>query len=129
MNLMHQKQYQEGQLVVFSIRQHSLSPLIGAISLVIDQNSDRGELGYWIREEDWHKGYCTEAGKAIIQFGFDHFNLNKIKAEHMTRNPASGKVLEKLGLKKEGLLKQHFKKRDVYEDIAVYGLCRCDYNV
>ena len=123
----HQKQYQEGQLVVFSIRKHPLSPLIGAISLIIDQSSDRGELGYWIREEDWHKGYCTEAGEAIIQFGFEHLNLNKIKGEHMTRNLASGKVLENLGLKKEGILKQHFKKWDVYEDIAVYGLCRCDY--
>ena len=45
----------------------------------------------------------------------------------MTRNLASGKVLEKLGLKKEDILKQHFKKWDVYADIALYGLCRCDY--
>ncbi len=44
----------------------------------------------------------------------------------MTRNVASGKVLEKLGLKKEGYLKQHFKKWGLYEDIAAYGLSRCD---
>ena len=101
--------------------------MIGAISLVIDQISNLAELGYWIRKEEWNKGYCTEAGKSIIQFGFEHLNLNKIYADHMARNPASGKVLEKLGFKKEGHLKQHFKKWDIYEDIAVYGLCRSDY--
>lgn len=101
--------------------------MIGSISLVINQISNFAELGYWIRRDEWNKGYCTEAGKAIIQFGFEHLNLNKIVAEFMTRNVASEKVLEKLGLKKEGILKQHFKKWDVYEDIAVYGLCRCDY--
>ena len=45
----------------------------------------------------------------------------------MVRNLASGKVLENLGFEKEGMLKQHFKKWGQYEDIAVYGLCRCNY--
>ena len=123
----HDTSYREGKSVIYAIRYKNTLDLMGCISLVIDQASDRGELGYWIRKEAWNKGYCTEAGQSIIQFGFEHLNLNKIVADHMTRNHASGKVLEKLGLKKEGVLKQHFKKWDVYEDIAVYGLCRCEY--
>jgi [ribosomal protein S5]-alanine N-acetyltransferase len=123
----HQNGYENGTLVCFAMRSFTCNHLIGAISLAIDQTSDRGELGYWIREEDWKIGYCTEAGQAILAFGFEHLKVNKIKAEHLTRNSASGKVLQKLGFKKEGILKQHFKKWDVYEDIAVYGLCRADY--
>ena len=123
----HKDNYQAGKSAIFAIRVQSNNRLIGTISFQIDQQCDRGELGYWIRKEERGNGYCTEAGKAIIQFGFEDLNLNKIKAEHMTRNDASGKVLEKLGLTKEGHLKQHFKKWGIYEDIAVYGLCRADY--
>ena len=125
----HDIRYKEGGFVVYAIRLRHSDNLIGAISLIIDQTSNHAELSYWIRQESWNKGYCTEAAQAIIQFGFENLNLNKIYAEHMVRNVASGKVLEKLGLKKEGHLKQHFKKWGVYEDVAVYGLCRCDYNV
>ena len=48
------------------------------MSLEVDQQCDRGELGYWIREEEWGRGYCTEAGHAVVQFGFENLNLNKI---------------------------------------------------
>ena len=123
----HNTSYRKGKSVIYAIRYKNTLDLIGCISIVIDQASDRGELGYWIRENAWNKGYCTEAGQAIIPFGFEHLNLNKIVADHMTRNPVSGKVLKKLGFKNEGILKQEFKKWDVYEDIAVYGLCRADY--
>ena len=125
----HEKSFKQGESVVSAIRSHDKLSLLGCISFIIDPKNDIAELGYWIRKEAWNKGYCTEAGKSIIQFGFEHLNLNKIYADHMARNPASGKVLEKLGFKKEGLLKKHFKKWDVYEDIAVYGLSRSDYQV
>ena len=123
----HNTSYRKGKSVIYAIRYKNTLDLIGCISLVIDQESDRGELGYWIRENAWNKGYCTEAGQSIVQFGFEHLKLNKIKAEHLTRNSSSGKVLQKLGFKKEGVLKQHFKKWGIYEDIAVYGLCQSDY--
>jgi len=122
----HEKSFKQGEGVIYAIRNHDKLSLIGCISLIIDPKNDIGELGYWIRKEEWNKGYCTEAGKSIIQFGFEHLNLNKIYADHIVRNPASGKVLQKLGFKKEGILKQHFKKWGIYEDIAVYGLCRSD---
>ena len=123
----HDSRYREGKSVVYAIRDRYTDYLIGSISLVIDRVCNRAELSYWIRKDAWNKGYCTEAGQAILNFGFEDLNLIKIYADHMTRNVASGKVLEKIGLTKEGHLKQHFKKWDIYEDIAVYGLCRTDY--
>lgn len=122
----HALSFNKKSSVTYAIRDKHTLDLIGCMSLAIDQVSDRGELGYWIREEAWSKGYCTEAAQVIIPFGFNKLQLNKLKAEHLTRNTASGKVLQKLGFKKEGILKQHFKKWGIFEDIAVYGLLKSD---
>ena len=59
----------------------------------------QGELGYWIGESYWGMGYCTEAAKALIQFSFHTLGLKKIVAEHLTSNPASGKVMKKAGMR------------------------------
>jgi ribosomal-protein-alanine N-acetyltransferase len=123
----HALSFNKKSSVTYAIRGKQALDLIGCMSLVIDPVSDRGELGYWIREAAWNKGYCTEAAQVIIPFGFNTLQFNKLKAEHLIRNPASGKVLQKLGFKKEGVLKEHFKKWGIYEHIAVYGLCRSDY--
>jgi len=53
--------------------------------------------GYWMGRPYWRNGYCTEAGLAVLEYGFAVLNLNRIHAHHFKRNPASGRVLEKLG--------------------------------
>ena len=50
-----------------------------------------------------------------MQFGFEHLGLNRICGYHMVRNPVSGRVLAKLGMKREGLLRQHVRKNEVFE--------------
>jgi ribosomal-protein-alanine N-acetyltransferase len=98
--------------------------IIGAVGLDLEPAHDRGELGYWIGRPFWGQGYATEAARAMIVIGFEHLNLNKITAHHYARNPASGRVLEKAGLLREGLLKQHMRKWGNYEDCVAYGLTR-----
>jgi len=83
-------------------------------------------LGYWIAIPYWNNGYVTEAAKAIIEFGFKELNFNKIFATYFPHNPASGKVMEKIGMKKEALLKQHLKKDGRYYDIPLYAIFRTD---
>lgn len=56
-------------------------------------------IGYNIHYDYWHKGYCTEAMKAIIDFAHSQLGVNKICADHAVDNPRSGKVMEKCGLK------------------------------
>lgn len=56
-------------------------------------------IGYNIHYDYWHKGYCTEAMKAIISFAHNQLGVNKICADHAVDNPRSGKVMEKCGLK------------------------------
>lgn len=97
--------------------------LIGAIGLH-DRDDDKAELGYWIGIPYWNKGYVTEAGRAIVDFGFKELGLNKIYATHFFHNPASGKIMEKIGMEKEAVLKQHAKKDEEYFDLAMYSIFR-----
>jgi RimJ/RimL family protein N-acetyltransferase len=116
-----------GELANFAVTLRSTAELIGAIGLVINRRFDRAELGYWIGCPYWNRGYCTEAGHAVLQYGFSKLGLNRIHSSHFRRNPASGRVMEKLGMMREGLRRQHVKKWDTYEDIVEYGLVRQDW--
>jgi RimJ/RimL family protein N-acetyltransferase len=70
---------------------------LGSIGLVSIDGSE-GELGYWIGEPYWGMGYCTEAARELIQFSFKNMGLDRIVAEHLTSNPASGKVMVNAGM-------------------------------
>lgn len=83
----------------------------------------RAEIGYALhREEHKGKGYMTEAMKAILQYGFEHMNLNRVEAFASPENIPSIRLIEKYGFTKEGLLRQHYGRNGVTEDSAVYGL-------
>jgi len=123
----HQPQFEAGEGRVFAIALRATGELVGAIGLVMNRRFDRAELGYWIGRPYWNQDYCTEAGHAVLWYGFTELNLNRIHAYHLSRNPASGRVMEKLGMTREGLLRQHAKKWDKYEDLVEYGLLRQDW--
>lgn len=106
----------------FAIRDHG-HRLMGAVG-IHDRGDDKAELGYWLAVPFWNKGYATEAAKAIIDFGFETLNLNKIYATHFLNNPASGRIMQKIGMVKEALLKQHIKKEDEYLDLIMYSVFR-----
>lgn len=98
--------------------------LVGAVSLRLRPEHRRAELGYWIGVPFWGRGYATEAARALVRFGFDTLDLNRIHATHFTRNPASGAVLRKIGMRHEGTLRQHVRKWNQAEDLALYAILR-----
>lgn len=101
--------------------------LVGAIGLISDSANESAELGYWIGKPYWNKGYCTEAARAMTRYGFEQMNLNRIHAFYMTKNPASGRIMQKTGMTFEGTLRKCIKKWDVFEDVNVYSLLRNEY--
>jgi ribosomal-protein-alanine N-acetyltransferase len=120
--------FEAGEEVVFAIVLRESGQLIGAMGLVIEGQFRRAELGYWIGRLYWGHGYCTEAGKAVLEYGFHSLNLNRIHAYHFKRNPASGRVLRKLGMKHEGSAPQHIMKWGVFEDVELYGILRSQWH-
>lgn len=121
------KAQEDGKIVIYAMTKKDDTSLIGIINLSIQKSYDRAELGYWVGKPFWGKGYGTEAAKALIQYGFEELNLNKIFAASFTKNPGSWRIMEKVGLKHEGVLRQHVKKWDEYIDLTYYGLLREEY--
>ena len=77
----------------------------------LDHN--KAEIGYWLNERSRGKGYMTEAIKTVIKYGFDEMGFATIEADHFIDNPASGRVLEKVGFEKLGRLEDvHCSSRD-----------------
>ena len=70
----------------------------------------------------WGAGYATEAAAAMLRFGFDVLGLNRITACFpLHARPASGRVLEKIGMKREGELRQHTRKWERFEDLVIFA--------
>jgi RimJ/RimL family protein N-acetyltransferase len=117
----HQAGFYEGHGVVFAICLAS-GDLIGAISLNKAGFFNRAELGYWIGVTHWNHGYCTEAAKAVLEYGFKTLGYHKISARHFAGNLSSGRVMEKAGMKREGSLQDDVMKDGRYITVELYGI-------
>lgn len=109
---------------VFGIYLQTTGEFIGDVGLYIHRRFRRGALGFWIAEPFWGQGYATEAVGAVIRFGFDTLNMHKIVAAHFSDNPASGRVLAKNGMVREGEFRDHVLKRNTFKDVIQHGLVR-----
>ncbi|HEV8658729.1 MAG TPA: GNAT family N-acetyltransferase [Thermoanaerobaculia bacterium] len=121
----HEQRIEEGEFS-FAIDD---GELVGAIGLHMKRGYERAEIGYWLGVPFWGRGYATEAVAAIIRYGFEELKLNRIYAGYFSRNAASGRVMEKSGMKYEGSLRQHVKKWDEYVDVIYYGILRSEWQV
>lgn len=81
------------------------------------------EFGYWIARAHWGRGYATEAGRAALDLARDSLRLKKVNAGHFLDNPASGRVLEKLGFRPVGLAQRYSAGRG---ELAPCRLFECD---
>lgn len=113
--------------VVFAVTDRETGALVGAVGLMIEPAHRRAELGYWVARERWGDGVCTEAARAALAYGFGVVGLERIHAHHFSRNPASGRVMQKLGMRHEGTLRGHVVKWDRREDIECYGILREEF--
>ena len=84
-------------------------------------------MGYWVGAPYWGRGYCTEAARAILRYGFEELGLHRIHAQHFARNPASGRVMQKIGMVYEGRQHEHVRKWDRFEDSDLYGILASDW--
>lgn len=104
----------------------NINEVVGSISLSVKRPSNKAELGYWVTKKYWNRGIATEAAKAIVEYGFNNLNLNSIYARHMDINPASGKVMQKIGMKHVGIMREHEFKFDKYHDVVYYEILKSD---
>jgi [ribosomal protein S5]-alanine N-acetyltransferase len=118
----HARAYEEGSHASFAVIERATDGLVGAAGLAISAQHGRAELGYWIGVPFWNQGYATEAAGLVVDFGFEGLRLNRIFAHHFVRNPASGRVMQKIGMRHEGRLRQHIRRWGRFEDVDEYGV-------
>ena len=124
---LHQKLFDEEKEVVLAITVRESGELAGTIGLMLKLLHDKAEIGYWIGMPYWGRGYATEAARAIVKYGFEEWSLHRVEALHFTRNPGSGRVLQKLGMRHEGTARGDIKKWGEYVDTALYGVLRDEW--
>jgi RimJ/RimL family protein N-acetyltransferase len=101
--------------------------VIGCISLMdINNNAKRAEMGYWVGRKYWKQGIATEAAKFMINYGFEFLGLNSIIARYFDINPASGKVMQKCGMKFVGIIREHEFRFDKYYNVGYYEILKAD---
>jgi ribosomal-protein-alanine N-acetyltransferase len=112
----------------FAIIETSIGKLAGAVSLMLIHNEHRrAELGYWIAVDRWNKGLATEASQRVLDFGFHDLGLHRIESRHFLRNPASGRVMQKLGMQQEGVERDWAMKWDRFESLVRYAILEAEW--
>lgn len=118
----HEALFAAGTHAIYAVVDKASSELLGTVGLTIERRFNKANLGYWIGKPYWGRGYATEAAGLIVAYGFRELGLHRIASTHIVRNPASGRVMQKLGMQYEGTLRGDTMKWDRYEDLCVYGL-------
>jgi ribosomal-protein-alanine N-acetyltransferase len=104
--------------------------LIGTISIhSMNEGFLRGEIGYALAKSFWNQGYVTEAAKKIIDFAFGEVGFNRIEAHHALANRASGAVLIKCGMQKEGIMKEYYRSNEGFQDAQLYAITAKDWRL
>lgn len=100
---------------------------VGAICVTdIDEKVSSAVIGYCIGRKWWHRGITPEALQAVIDFLFDRVEADRIEARHDPRNPNSGRVMAKCGMKYEGTLRSSARNNQGICDDCYYGILRSD---
>ena len=101
--------------------------LVGTIGYM-DDSEDNGsvEVGYSLARRLWNGGYMTEALRRVIDYTFEAMDINRIEAQHELDNPSSGRVMEKCGMAREGVLRQRLYNTGTSVDVALCAILRSD---
>ncbi|MEJ8631646.1 GNAT family N-acetyltransferase [Sphingomonas sp. I4] len=90
----------EPRFLITALDRGGAPDLIGGIAIIAGDTGH--ELGYWLTPSAWGRGYATEAGRAVVAMARDALPISRLGAWHFVDNPASGRVLGKLGFRATG---------------------------
>lgn len=119
--------YAQPNFYQWAIELKEIGQPIGSISVVhMNDQVESAEIGYCIGRNWWHQGITSEALERVMGFLFDEVGLNRIEARHDVNNPNSGKVMEKCGMRFEGIRRQSDWNNQGLCDTANYGILKED---
>lgn len=92
-----------------------------------DMKAYNAELGYELDPREWNNGYASEAAAAMLKFAFEQLRLHRVAARVIANNGNSIRLLEKLGMRQEGRLREEEFFKGRYWDVLVYGLLKDEW--
>lgn len=103
--------------------------VVGDISVIdMFEENECCEIGYIISKKYWNMGFMTEALRAVLKFLFERVGFHRIQLRHDTNNPASGRVMQKNGLKYEGIIRDARKTNTGFWcDTSLYSILRSEF--
>ena len=101
--------------------------VVGSVKLTIEKPLSIASLRYSIARPCWNRGLMTEAVTAVVDWGFDEFGLRKVYSRMDVENVGSWRVMEKIGMRREGTLRSHGVNRGVRHDYHYYGILRSEW--
>jgi RimJ/RimL family protein N-acetyltransferase len=113
----------------FAIERAADGVLLGSIGLETAAMGNYAKLGYWIGRPYWGHQYATEAGRAVVAYGFGILALERIWSPRFRWNKASGRVLDKIGFAHEGCRREHIAARGRDEIVELHGMLRWEWVV
>jgi len=122
-----QAKWRAGEAYVFAILEQASGQFVGCMGLHPAPAHNRAEVGYWIGKAFWGRGLATAALRLVLRFGFEDLQLNRIEAGHFVHNPASGRVMAKANMRREGLRRDYVWHHEKYKTVIWYAILRRDY--
>ena len=118
-----QKNYYQWAIV---LKEHGSEPIGGISAVNMNDDISMVDIGYCLGKTWWHQGIMSEALMAVMDYFFDKVNVNRIESRHDPRNPHSGMVMEKCGMKYEGTLRSSDRNNQGICDACWYALLRSE---
>ena len=119
--------YDDGAYFQWAIEWKETGAVIGSIAVVkLEEAIESAEIGYCLGRAFWGRGIMPEALRAVMDYLFDTVGLNRVWAGHDVNNPKSGRVMEKAGMKKEGILRASGVNNQGIRDVAIWAALRGD---
>lgn len=119
---------ERGDLRQWAITLSSGDELIGTATLAgVDEEHRRAELGVALRREWEGRGLAAEAAAELIRHAFEDLGLHRVTADADPRNSGAIALLERLGFRREGLLREHYRRNGEWQDGVLYGLLRTEW--
>lgn len=123
----YQTIYKDGTGIRWGITRKDNGRVIGSCGFLNMQPKHcRAEVGYELSKAYWGKGIASEALQAVINYGFQHLQLERIEALIEPANLPSLKLLDKKGFKKEGLLRHYEFTCGKFDDLYMYSILKGD---
>lgn len=120
-------QYADGGFFSWAIEWKEMGRVIGGISVVhLNESVEAAEIGYCLGRAFWGKGIMPEALRAVIDYLFDAAGLYRVSACHDANNPNSGRVMQKAGMKREGVRRGAGRNNQGIVDEVCYAILRSD---